>query len=214
MNRHDLVYVSPAAWQTLIRARTDLADEPIVKSWVDYGWPLVGRRLHAGEGDGVPLGLPLPPSAGKKRISVLVRPNDVVKVVPSPTLASVVSAAPRPWGCSLLRLSQLASRHSLETRVFGSLAWQVLTGLPYVSDASDLDFTLHVRRDTPLRQLACELACIEADAPMRLDGEFILGGSAVNWRELHGGAREVLVKTATGISLFDVNQFISGRMPA
>jgi phosphoribosyl-dephospho-CoA transferase len=214
MNRHDLVYVSPSAWRTLMRARQDLAEEPILPNWVDRGWPLVGRRANPGEGQGVPLGLPLPPSAGKKRLALLMRPEDILAIAPPPSLTAAIPAAPPGWRTTLLRLGQIASDYGVEARVFGSLAWQAITGLDYLTDRSDLDFALHVRRDTSLRPLAEAVARLEATAPMRLDGEVIRGNCAVNWRELRGGAREVLVKTIAGITLFDAGQFLSGRMPA
>lgn len=214
MNRHDLVHLSPTAWRTLIGEPAVRAADPLLAVWADRGWPLVGRRPHAGEAHGVPAGLPLPPSAGKKRLAFLIPPEDVVAVVPPPTAASTIHAAPPAWRETLLRLSRLAAQHGAEARVFGSLAWQAITGLDYLTDRSDLDFTLHVRRDTPIRRLAEAVADLEIDAPMRLDGEFIRGGCAVNWRELHGGARELLVKTVAGITLFDTSEFLSGRIPA
>jgi len=213
MNRHDLVYVSPAKWRTIISTSVELAENPIVATWVERGWPLVGRRAIAGEGQGVTLGLPLPPSAGKKRLSFLMQPQDVVAVRPSPSLASAIRAAPKYWEPTLLRLGRLAVEQGVEARVFGSLAWQMITGLDYLTERSDLDFALHVHRDTRLRPLADELARIDDDAPMRLDGELIRSGSAVNWRELHTGTQDVLVKTILGITLFSTDQFLRGRMP-
>jgi phosphoribosyl-dephospho-CoA transferase len=143
-----------------------------------------------------------------------MQPEDVLAVVPSPSLTSAIHAAPRSWELTLLRLGQLAKEQGVEARIFGSLAWQVITGLDYLTDRSDLDFALHVHRETQLRPLADELARIEGDAPMRLDGELIRGGSAVNWRELHAGAQDVLVKTILGITLLRTDQFLCGRIPA
>lgn len=215
MNRHDLVYVCPVAWQALLGTRADLAGEPLVAGWVDRGWPLVGRRANAGELQGVPLGLPLPPSAGKKRLAVVMRCEDVVSVMPPPGLASAIRSAPLAWQSTLLDLARLATRESVETRIFGSLAWRAITGLDYLTDRSDLDFAMLVHRGTRIRRLADELACIAADAPMRLDGELIRpDGAAVNWRELHAGASELLVKTVAGISLVDAGHFLARRMPS
>ena len=213
MNRHDLVYVRPVAWHALIRARAELPDDPMVATWVDRGWPLIGRRAVGEELPGILLGLPLPPSAGKKRLSFLMRHEDVVAALPAPSLASATRAAPGLWEPTLLRLNRLASHHGVEARVFGSLALQFVTGLQYLTDRSDLDLALHVGRNTSLRALAKVIADLEPDAPMRLDGEFIRDGSAVNWRELHAGAREVLVKTIAGVRLLDADEFISGRIP-
>jgi phosphoribosyl-dephospho-CoA transferase len=109
-------------------------------------------------------------------------------------------------------LNELAFWHSVQARVFGSLAWQTLTGLDYLSDRSDLDLLLDVHRDTDLDGLAAGIAEIEAVAPMRLDGELMReDGAAVNWREFHAGAGEVLVKSIDGVGLLDKELFASGK---
>ena len=65
------------------RAR-DLAADPLVARWVDKGWPLVGRRAMPGEAHGVALGLPLPPFAGKRRLSLLMQADDIISTSPPP----------------------------------------------------------------------------------------------------------------------------------
>ncbi|RDJ21874.1 malonate decarboxylase holo-[acyl-carrier-protein] synthase [Bosea caraganae] len=215
LRRHDLIFVSPASWRALLATRADLAAEPLVAGWVESGWPLIGRRPLPGEAQGVALGLPLPPSAGKRRLSVLMQPADIALTAPPPTLGSAAPTAPRAWWPVLDGLAKIASRHGLDARVFGSLAWQTLTGLDYLTERSDLDMLLHVHRHTDLRRLVLELAAIEVTAPMRLDGELIRDdGAAVNWRELHADARKVLVKTIRGVTLLDTSLFALGGQPS
>jgi phosphoribosyl-dephospho-CoA transferase len=215
MKRHDLIFVRPAAWRSLIETRGDLAEVPLVALWVDKGWPLIGRRAMPGEMHGVALGLPLPPFAGKQRLSFLMQPEDIIATAPPPPLNSASRVAPRAWWPTLDGLDKLALQHSVEPRVFGSLAWRALTGLDYLTDRSDLDFLLHVHRDTDLPRLVADLAGIEATSPMRLDGELIRDdGAAVNWREFYAGAREVLVKTIGGVALLDTSLFLLGEMPS
>src|SRR5271163_4693390 len=86
IRRHDLVFVSPVAWRSLLQRHDDLAEGPLVIEWVDRGWPLIARRAMHGEADGLPLGLPLPPFAGKRRLSVLAQPEDIVSTAPPPGL--------------------------------------------------------------------------------------------------------------------------------
>jgi phosphoribosyl-dephospho-CoA transferase len=168
-----------------------------------------------GEGNGIPLGLPLPPFAGKRRLSVLMEPEDIVLAEPPPTLRSAGRAAPRAWWPTLERLDALAAQHSAEARSFGSLTWSALTGLNYLTDNSDLDLLLQVHRGTDLHALASGLARIQADAPMRLDGELMRhDGAAVNWREVHAGARELIVKAISGVALLDASLFLPGGMPS
>lgn len=212
VGRHDLVFVSPRGWRSLFATRRDLAAEPLVARWPDSGWPTIRRRAMPGETSGVALGLPLPPSAGKKRLSFLLQPGDIVSTARPPSLKAARASAPRAWRPTIDRLGELALRHSVEARVFGSLAWRTLTGLHYVTGRSDLDLLLDVRRDTDLDRLAADIAVVEADAPMRLDGELMRSdGVAVNWREFHTGASEVLVKSIDRFGLLDRRHFILGK---
>ena len=97
--------------------------------------------------------------------------------------------------------------------MFGSLAWQALTGLEYLHSRSDLDLLLLVDQAVDIRGLSARLAAIEAEAPMRLDGEVIRNdGAAVNWREFLAGAQEVLVKTISGVALIKTEVFLAGGM--
>lgn len=209
--RHDLIYVSPQGWRAMLAARGDLGDNPLLARWSDEEWPTVRRRPAPSEPEGVAVGLPLPPSAGKRRLSFVLQPDDIISTARPHLLNSARGSAPLAWWPTLDRLGELALRHSVEARVFGSLAWQILTGLDYLTDRSDLDLLLDVRRETDLDCIAADLAAIEADAPMRLDGELMRDdGTAVNWREFHTGAREVLVKRIDGVGLLDRSLFISG----
>jgi phosphoribosyl-dephospho-CoA transferase len=215
IRRHDLIFVSSRGWRALLAERADLAAEPLLARWVANGWPLVGRRPMAGEASGVPAGLPLPPFAGKSRLTFLLRPADIVATAPPPVLDDVMPMAPAAWRHALGDVEAMASRHALEARVFGSLAWQAITGLDYLTDRSDLDLLLELRRDTDLQALAEDLAGIEICAPMRLDGELIRqDGAAINWRELRVGAGEILVKTLGGVALLDPSRFLRGEIPS
>jgi phosphoribosyl-dephospho-CoA transferase len=213
MKRHDLIFVNPTAWHALLEVRSDLATDRLVACWVDKGWPLIGRRTLPGEEEGVALGLPLPPFAGKRRLSFLMQPQDIVSISPPPALNFASRAAPREWWPTLDTIDALASRQSVEVKIFGSLAWHALTGLNYLTDRSDLDLLLHVHRDTDLPHLAADVAAIEDTAPMRLDGEFVRDdGAAVNWREFRSGAQEILIKTVGGVALLDADLFLGDRL--
>jgi len=193
-------------------ARRDLAAEPLVARWAEEGWPTIRRRAVPGEAAGTALGMPLPPFAGKKRLAFLVKVDDVASVARPPLLSDARGSAPAAWRPTLDRLAELAIRHLVEARVFGSLAWQTLTGIDYVTVHSDLDLLLDIDRDTDLDRLTADIAAIEADAPMRLDGELMRDdGAAVNWRELHAGTNDVLVKRLDGVGLLGRRSFVAGE---
>jgi phosphoribosyl-dephospho-CoA transferase len=213
LRRHDMIAVSPVAWRSLLNTSGDLAGEPLVAGWVDRGWPLVARRAAPDEADGLPLGLPLPPVAGKRRLALLMQPGAVVSSTAPPKLTAAFDVAPEIWKPTLGGVLGLGVRYGAEVRVFGSLAWRMLTGLDYLTASSDLDLLLPLPRAGDLAGLIAGLAAIEGSAPMRLDGELVReDGAAVNWREIHAGAREVLVKTIREVMLCSTADFVSGAV--
>lgn len=209
LQRHRLVHVSSAAWNALLASRSDLANEPLLPGWVARGWPLIVRRPAPGDSDGMPLGLPLPPSAGKRRIAIQMAADDMVATTPLPTLAECVDTAPAAWRASLRQLATHAGAYGVEARVFGSLAWQRLTGLTYLSPGSDLDIVWTLPDRNRISWFLSDLADIDSHAPVRIDGELLRAdGAGVNWRELHSGVPELILKRAADVILCRRESFI------
>jgi phosphoribosyl-dephospho-CoA transferase len=193
----------------LLRARADLAGEPLLQDWATLGRPLIVRRRGPLDGDGVPLGLPLPPSAGKRRIAVEMRAAAIVSVSPLPSVSDVLGAAPVAWQPCLRELTDLARAYGVRAGVFGSLGWQWITGLTYLGPQSDIDIAWTLPRRDQLEQFLGCLADIDARAPVRLDGEFVRAdGAGANWRELHAGGTELALKTASQALLYARADFI------
>ncbi|WP_395714319.1 malonate decarboxylase holo-[acyl-carrier-protein] synthase [Reyranella sp.] len=210
LRRHDLVLVSPAAWRALVAERRDLAGNTLIAGWVDRGWPLITRRMLPGEGAVLPLGLPLPPSHGKRRLALALAHDALVSSTPPPLLREAMRVAPPAWAPTLERLLALDAG----MRVYGSLAWQYLTSLDYLTARSDLDMLLAMPPAADAPRLIAELAAIERSAPMHLDGELVRDdGASVNWRELHEGAVDVLVKTTREARLQETQRFLGGGQP-
>ncbi len=193
IRRHDLVRAEPGAFAAALRAQA-LGQGAPGTDWAARGRPLIVRRYHPGEDRGlVPLGLPLPPAAGKRRIG-LALPAAALGPLPAPTLAAVRGHAPASWQPVLDALLALGADHGLVPRPFGSLLWQALTGLPYLSRTSDLDLLWPVE-DRPPPGFLAGLARIAAAAPMGIDGEILLpDGAGIHWRELFEGRDAVLAK--------------------
>lgn len=201
--RHDLLDVEHGAWVAALAGRPDLTSAPHVTEWSGRSWPVILRRRNPGEPlDHVPVGLPLPPGDGRRRIGLML-PSGSVRPRSPVTLAQAFNAAPPAWRPTLQALDEIGRSHGLVLRVFGSLLWQHLTGLAYLSDSSDLDLLWPTT--SPIhRSLLNTIAAVDADAPMRIDGEILLrDGRGVNWRELHGATPgdTVLAKQCNGLSL-------------
>ncbi len=199
--------VSPAAWSARLRERTELADQPCVKPWAELGWPMIVTRVPPDTPRTmVSVGLSLPPGAARRRFSLLLPTDAIERAEPPLKLQAAASSAPAAWTACIQALIDAAP----EVAVFGSLAMQHETGLAYLRRDSDLDVLLtHDGREHSERLLR-ELADIAATAPMRLDGELIRpDGTAAQWRELQGGAAQVLVKKPDGVALMRREDFLA-----
>ncbi|OMG75079.1 malonate decarboxylase holo-[acyl-carrier-protein] synthase [Burkholderia ubonensis] len=215
LRRHTLVTLTAAGWAALFARDAALAADAPVCRWAERGWPLVVRRALPGETRefGVPLGIPLPPSAGKRRVAVSVGADALASVSAPPAFAAVLGAAPDAWRQPLLDLDALGARCGVAGRVFGSLAWQALTGEPYLTGASDLDVFFPLPGAAHAATLLDGLAAIDARAPMRVDGELLRDdGAGVNWRELHAGLPDVAIKMAGGVTLGPAAAFLAGSV--
>jgi len=104
-----------------------------------------------------------------------------------------------------------AADHHVELQVFGSLAWQSLTGLQYLSETSDIDVLLRIHLAADIDLLSSEISRIDNASPSRIDGEFVRpDGLGVNWREFLSDPMDVLVKSMEGVTLFDRKRFVAG----
>jgi phosphoribosyl-dephospho-CoA transferase len=176
------------------------------------GWPVIVRRRAEGEDpDLVPVGVPLPPTAGKRRVALLLPPDDVLQRSPPPLLRAVANVASLGWQSTIVSLLDLGERIGVDPSAFGSLLWQHQTGLTYLSPQSDLDILWPVPEDFDVLSLVYSVAEIQRDAPLRIDGEVVFpDGSAVNWRELWnehrtGGRAGVLAKSMESVRLLDIS---------
>ncbi|APO49888.1 malonate decarboxylase holo-[acyl-carrier-protein] synthase [Bradyrhizobium diazoefficiens] len=208
--RHTMVKASAAGWAAVMSRHPELASEPIIDGWARADRPLIVRRPACSDAAGmIPLGLPLPPSHGKRRIAFALAPGDIIAWAPPPSLADAAAAAPARWRETIGLLLQLLP----ETRTFGSLAWQHLTGLPYLSDSSDLDLLWPLSSARQADTLPSDIGRIANRAPMRLDGEIVGRAGGVQWRELIGADDdEVLVKGPAGVISTTRAAFLTGSL--
>ncbi|MDR6094564.1 malonate decarboxylase holo-[acyl-carrier-protein] synthase [Stenotrophomonas sp. SORGH_AS_0321] len=192
MHRHDLVWIdAQAAWTTLSPHA-----EPRLRAWVQARLPLVvARRDPAVDGAQLRLGVPLPLDEGRQRLSLRIDRAAVIRHAPPPRLTEVIDALSAPWRPALQALQQRCTAQDLSARVFGSHAWQAITGLDYLHAGSDLDLLWQVDGAGQATQVCRLLQDWEALHGLRADGELVFDAAhAVNWREYAGDATQVVVK--------------------
>ncbi|MFS8371669.1 malonate decarboxylase holo-[acyl-carrier-protein] synthase [Acetobacter indonesiensis] len=233
--RHKLLVVRPDVWRgicaTVQQDVNDAATQAIVQDWMVKEWPVICRRPYAHEqnaedGSGIAVGLPLPPIMGKKRLGF---------VVPEKAISSFAGAM---WPCGevssvgltperlndIKLLTELGRAYGLVPQATGSLLWETITGLPYLSETSDFDVIWRVAGSNLqsaeiLAAFLEDLTQIAGKLSVRLDGEIIFPHDrAVQWRELQSAHsdEDVLVKTLTSVELVPVRTLVGSlrKVPA
>jgi len=167
----------------------------LLLDWLSHERPLIRTRIRPDDPPGwLPLGLPLPPSQGKRRLALCAPWDGLKSWSAPPLLLQVIDSAPPAWREGLIRLEQNARHLHLSLRVFGSLAWQYLTGESYLHESSDLDLLWSPADQTQLQAGLALLQMWERESGLRADGEVLLPAGAVAWRELANSPSRVLVK--------------------
>lgn len=208
-SRHHLAWLRPA-WRDLLRAPLDPTDRAALSGWFARGLPAVVARRLPGDGDAVRLGVAL---AGeeRRRVALVVARDAIGAIAPPLALREVVRSAPDRWVPRLRALDRSARDAGLVLRVYGSLAWQHLSGEERVGADSDLDLLVRPRDAAQLLDALRLLRDHWAGAAPALDGEILLpGGRAVAWRELASGARTVLVRTDSALALEPRDEVLRG----
>jgi phosphoribosyl-dephospho-CoA transferase len=189
--------------------------QELVATWLEADRPLVVARqpCEIAQSHTILVGLALPPTQGKRRIALSVAAHDIARYTPPLLLADAIDHAPAAWQPALAELHDAAITIDLELRVFGSLAWQALSGLQYLTPQSDIDLLWHPQSHTQLQQGIALLARWEQASGLRADGEVLFGGSsAVSWREWatlkSDDAQRVLVKRESTAELVDARELL------
>ncbi|WP_460874749.1 malonate decarboxylase holo-[acyl-carrier-protein] synthase [Paralcaligenes ginsengisoli] len=206
--RHDLAWLTDAGWRA---SRDSVAPKyhPALERWQRSGWPAVVRRTDP---DAMPnqvcLGIALPPDSvtrQKIRISLRAPISETSRTMPPLAIDAIIATAPAPWRHQLQLLAGQAVQRGLVFKVYGSIAWQALTAVSYVTASSDIDMLFS---PTTRTQLEDGLALLEHHAGiLPLDGETLFpSGQAVAWKEWVQAIRcginsRVLVKENSSVHL-------------
>lgn len=205
--RHSWVWLQPGAWQRFLATLPESGREPALR-WQQQQWPLIVRRLPPAGPDctsEIGLGLSLPPLEGlRPKLAWHCDASEVQRHQGPLEWAQLrdlmqVHAAANPqwlmWQGQLQQLDQALAAHAMRLALFGSLAWQAWTGLPYLHAGSDIDIFVRVENRQQLDALA-RLLPAALQAGLALDGEICFPYErAVAWREwLQAENGKVLVK--------------------
>lgn len=184
LQRHDLVWLSPAGWQGLQAGVWPASTAACLAHWAAQDLPLVVTRQRALLGDArISLGLPAPQRWQRQRLALQVEAQHIARwgAFPSASALHPCLAPPQhaPWRALCAQFDGLG----VSVRVHGSFGWQLLSQLDQVRPDSDLDLLLAVASAEQADQVVQCLQHAVWPGP-RLDGELVFpDGSAVAWRE-------------------------------
>lgn len=196
LTRNQLVWLNKRAWAQIEDRLWDAEAQTILAYWRTQRLPLVVCRQRVETlADQVCLGLPAPQQWSRRRLALSVNLSAIIGCGVFPSLLQVAQA--NHWRQGVLELSEELVAQGVQAQVYGSHGWQLLTGLPYLHSASDLDLSLNVIDFEDASQVTQLLEA--TPLPMRIDGEIVFsGGQAIAWRELHkllaGQTTQVMVK--------------------
>ena len=219
--RHSLVWMRPNCRAAVAAQVKDGATHTQVAAWLAADRPLVVARQPCGaalpdtitSAGTISTGLALPPAPDKRRIALVVAAHEIARYTQPLLLADAIAHATAAWQPALAELHDAAINIGIKLRVFGSLAWQALSGLQYLTPHSDIDLLWNPLSHAQLQQGIALLARWEQEHGLRPDGEVLFGAnSAVSWREWAalkpGGNQRVLVKRDSGAELVAAGELL------
>ena len=218
LRRHDLAYLSDGA---LVRVEgghpLPLVMQTWLSEWIAAGKPLVVARQRFSPDATQPriqLGAALPIRLGRAKVACSVAGASLNRITSALSAERVSGVLPAHQSRVLARLSDLAARLGIAVRVYGSTAWECLSGESYRRSDSDVDVICDVERRDVLAQWLRAMESGAHSMDGHLDGEIRFPGDhAVAWRELTRAClanREtrVLVKSSRGVAFATVGSLM------
>ena len=184
LHRHQLAFLSTAAWVRIQADDWDAQASECLHHWARQGLPLVvAQQGPALFQETIKLGLPAPPSWGRRRLTLSAKPAELLYFDEFPRADKALSLLPASARPAWAALSQALCAQGLRARVYGSYGWQLLSGLDHVRKESDIDLWIAVNDPSQADAAARSLQAFECKA-LRLDGELVFtDGQACAWRE-------------------------------
>jgi phosphoribosyl-dephospho-CoA transferase len=197
LRRNQLVWISPQGWDMLAHQTVLPHAQEALQHWRTHQLPLVvaSQRPDCPPGY-ISLGLPAPLQWGRVRLALQLPAPCITRSGKFPSLSKAAHAF--GWSRQSRSFENAMAVLDIGVQVYGSHGWQLMTGLPYVRDSSDIDLHLQLP-GTQVPPTLTELLAAQHWG-RRLDGEIVFAsGHALAWREWqqlqHQQVQAVLVKS-------------------
>ena len=198
--------------QSVACCTTDHA-EHFVKQWIAEGKAFVCPRQNP-QSNTMQLGLAFVDNGIKHRAFLQARFQDVLRSEEPHELVDCLGMFGEKEAMVLRLLIEELKAAGFPLYVFGSVAWEKISGKPYRTDKSDLDLLCDVTTIQDLRFVTNAFAAADRELPFSIDGELRFPKDhCVNWREVvaaleHHDELEVLVKGETGVAMSSLDSLL------
>lgn len=213
MRRHDLLTLkSDAVVHAIACCTTDKAAH-YVTQWIDEGKAFVCPRQNP-RSNTIQLGLAFVDNGVKHRAFIQARYQDVLRGDSPQELVNCLDLFGEQEAMVLRRLADTLAEAGFPLYVFGSVAWEKISGKPYRTETSDLDLLCDVATIQDVRFVASALAAADRDLPFRIDGELRFpNDDCANWREVAVALEQqdpvdILVKGEAGVALCTLDSLL------
>lgn len=214
-NRHDLVWLKLDA----VKHAEYTGPAPIapmralslLHRWVLGNYPMIVARQNDTPPGCLRVGLAEPVSWGKRRLAFLVNVGDIERHQPGLLLGDIVHRLPQAWQAGASELAAKVNELGVPAHVYGSSAMEVLTGLPCITESSDLDVLFKPEDMATAMALCVHLNQLRLTHPeFKVDGEVLNpAGDAVPWLELSQQRVQLLAKSNHLVRLIDLDEYQS-----
>lgn len=221
--RHDVVWLSERSCRAVaesMRRSATAGAERMAALFVTGEIPAIIRRSAPCDGAGTGIGISFPlfeagcrlrfaASVAAEGIRQLQTPYDIIDLPFDP--------CSRPFKV-LAEIRQALPGWHGRIGVFGASALQIVTGLPYLREGSDLDLVLEGGSPDELSEAHRVLEEHEASSGIRIDAEVIVGRKfGIKLRELMSKQKTMLAKTIDAVEILergDVMNLLEAVAPA
>lgn len=156
------------------------------------------------------LSFPFREDGARVRSAIAVAERAIPSFTDPFAIALGAEALGAPLGPCLRAAITSAATRGVRLGVIGSAALEIVTGLAYTSEASDLDLVLAAAPCARLHQFAVDLARIGAAHGIHVDAEVDLGdGCGVKLDEVLSSSRSLLAKTLDDVRLLERSEVMA-----
>jgi phosphoribosyl-dephospho-CoA transferase len=217
-HRHDLLFLTPKARERIcgqIRSDRGIHGDQMAEAFASGLIPAIIRRYAPCDHSDIGIGIsfPLIVAGERLRFATAVTSAEIDEMIspyavlgrPLDTTLPLLKALEKVKGLKLTRPGNLG--------VYGASALQVVTGLNYVHDKSDIDLIIREESIDVLRHAKEVLSALERQIGVAIDVEVILGsGNAVKLKELCSQQKTVLIKSILAVHVINKREAI-GSLP-